>query len=584
MKTSLKAALSLVKHNKSKYVIDAVIMLVANASAALIAFFFGLAIGAAASGDYKLTLIYLIVGWLCNVLHSIFWHSGDYWIIKKLHKDTFEFRNIAFQKIWQFQYASFIDKPTSKLASSDIRLQENLKQVYNSFHYGFFSILIYYSTIIITMFSIAWQTAILYLIFVVIAVTVLKNKAKSIARTSAKFADTQSEIDGKTYDSVANFTNVFSFTAKKKEINQNNTNIKKLFGSYYTNQKVTVGFSVLASVMIRVGLWVSVLLVNWYLLKSGQITPSGFAAAIGLLISFTGQYWALMKHIAQFGNRIAAFDENYSYLFGDKNIIKEYYSEQALGQKKSTPLQLNKSISLNKINFAYPDRPDEKILNNINITIKKGEKVGIVGVSGGGKSTIIKLLLGFYEPVSGSILVDGAEVTPKQLQRLISYVPQDTTLFQESVAYNIGYAVEGKITLDMIKKAAKKAHAAEFISGLKDGYQTLVGERGIKLSLGQRQRIAIARAFIKDTDLLVLDEATSSLDSVTEKNIQDSLEQLWKHKTVVAIAHRLSTLNNVDRIIVIDQGQVVEQGTKDELLAKKGHFAKLWSHQKNGLI
>jgi ATP-binding cassette subfamily B protein len=197
---------------------------------------------------------------------------------------------------------------------------------------------------------------------------------------------------------------------------------------------------------------------------------------------------------------------------------------------------------------------------------------------------VAKLLLGFYDYNDGAIQIDGKNVSQDELGLINSYVPQDTTLFQQSIAYNIAYAKEGKATKEEIVKAAKKAHAHEFIDSLPDKYETLVGERGIKLSLGQRQRIAIARAFLKHSDLLILDEATSALDSKTEKLVQDSLEELWKEKTVIAIAHRLSTLNNVDRIIVMDQGRIVEQGTKIKLLSLGGIFAELWHHQKNGLL
>ena len=208
----------------------------------------------------------------------------------------------------------------------------------------------------------------------------------------------------------------------------------------------------------------------------------------------------------------------------------------------------------------------------------------MVGKSGGGKSTLVKLLLGFYDYPEGTILIDGKPVNKEGLSSINSYVPQDTSLFQQTIKYNIAYAVDGFVSDAEIITAAKKAHAHKFIEKLKDGYDTLVGERGIKLSLGQRQRIAIARAFLKNSDLLILDEATSALDSKTEAEIQKALEDLWKDKTVIAIAHRLSTLNNVDRIVVIDNGQIAEVGTKEELLKLGGKFAELWKHQKDGLI
>lgn len=207
-----------------------------------------------------------------------------------------------------------------------------------------------------------------------------------------------------------------------------------------------------------------------------------------------------------------------------------------------------------------------------------------MGKSGSGKSTLVKLLLGFYEFDDDTLQVDSKAVSKEQLATFNCYVPQDTTLFQQSIEFNIAYAKNSPATKDEVINAAKKAHAHDFIMTLKDGYETMVGERGIKLSLGQRQRIALARAFLKDSELLILDEATSSLDSKTESLVQESLEELWKERTVVAVAHRLSTLNNVDRIIVIDDGKIIEQGTKVELLALNGVFTELWNHQSNGMI
>jgi len=290
----------------------------------------------------------------------------------------------------------------------------------------------------------------------------------------------------------------------------------------------------------------------------------------------------MVHHIGNFGGRYATFAQHYSYLFGDQDIVAESVEEIPL----STLSESNEvaSLTLESVSFAYPDDPDTNALTDISLAVKQGEKIGIVGKSGSGKSTLIKLLLGFYEPSTGSIMLGETAARPVDLSRSISYVPQDTTLFQESIAYNIGYAVEGKATNQQIEHASKQAHVDQFVRSLKQGYDTLVGERGVKLSLGQRQRIAIARAFLKDTNILVLDEATSSLDSKTEADIQDSLEKLWQGKTVIAIAHRLSTLNNVNRIIVIDKGKIVESGTKRQLLDKNGHFAKLWKQQKDGLL
>jgi ATP-binding cassette subfamily B protein len=242
-------------------------------------------------------------------------------------------------------------------------------------------------------------------------------------------------------------------------------------------------------------------------------------------------------------------------------------------------------ISFKSVSFGYSG--DKKnIFDNLNLDIKPGEKIALVGHSGGGKTTIVKLLLRFFDINKGSIEMDGQDIskcTLKSLRENISYVPQDPAMFHRSIADNIKY---GKLdaTDEEVIEAAKSAHAHEFISSLSSGYNTLVGERGIKLSGGQRQRIAIARAIIKSPPIILLDEATSALDSESEMLIQDALQNLMKNRTAIIIAHRLSTIQKVDRIIVIEKGKIKEQGTHAELLKLKGSYANLWKHQSGGFV
>ena len=244
-------------------------------------------------------------------------------------------------------------------------------------------------------------------------------------------------------------------------------------------------------------------------------------------------------------------------------------------------------ITLSNVTFAYNDANNQEgIFTSLNLTITPGEKIGLVGPSGGGKSTLTRLLLRFEDINGGEIAVDGqniAAVTQGSLRQAISYVPQEPLLFHRSVGENIAY---GKPSASdaMIRKAAALAHADEFITKLADKYDTIVGERGVKLSGGQRQRIAIARAILKDAPILVLDEATSALDSESEKLIQDALWKLMEHRTAVVVAHRLSTIQKMDRIIVLDDGKIVEEGTHKDLLKQKGLYAKLWSHQSGGFL
>ncbi len=245
------------------------------------------------------------------------------------------------------------------------------------------------------------------------------------------------------------------------------------------------------------------------------------------------------------------------------------------------------AVDFSNVSFRYDDaKSTNYIFKDLNLEIKPGQKIGLVGHSGGGKSTLTRLLLRFDDITGGTITIDDQnlkEVTQTSLRKAISYVPQEPLLFHRSIRENIAYG-NLKASQADIEKAAKMAYAHDFIKQLSEGYDTLVGERGVKLSGGQRQRIAIARAILKDAPILVLDEATSALDSESEKLIQKALWELMEGKTALVIAHRLSTIQKMDRILVLDHGKIVEDGTHKQLLKKDGVYAKLWAHQSGGFI
>lgn len=289
------------------------------------------------------------------------------------------------------------------------------------------------------------------------------------------------------------------------------------------------------------------------------------------------QLWE-MNHIMRMYNRVV----------GDAHEMTEIlHSEYELVDHSEEKLSASRGeVVLNSVTFTHDNGKGEQVFRDFSLVIPAGQRVGVVGHSGSGKTTLTRILLRFSDIDSGEIVIDGqdiSKVTQKSLHESIAYVAQEPMLFHRSLLENIAYGKQDATPVQIIE-AAKKAHAYEFISKLPDGFDTLVGERGVKLSGGQRQRIAIARAILKDAPILVLDEATSALDSESEKLIQASLDELMKDRTSIVIAHRLSTIAKLDRIIVLDKGKITEDGTHAELLKKQGTYAKLWGHQSGGFI
>jgi ATP-binding cassette subfamily B protein len=288
--------------------------------------------------------------------------------------------------------------------------------------------------------------------------------------------------------------------------------------------------------------------------------------------------WDLNNVMRQF-NRVLGDAHDMTEIFMSESEVKD--------QKDSSKLEVSKAaVIFENVTFKYADSKGEHLFKNLNLEVGGGERIGLVGPSGGGKTTITKLLLRFMDVESGQVTIDGQDisrVSQQDLRRSIAYVPQEPLLFHRSLAENIRYGRPAASQTEVME-AAKLAHAHDFIERLPDKYQTKVGERGVKLSGGQRQRVAIARAILKDSPIIILDEATSSLDSSSEKLIQEALWELMKGRTALVIAHRLSTVQRMDRIVVLDEGRIIEQGNHAELLKKKGIYSELWNHQTGGFI
>ncbi len=328
---------------------------------------------------------------------------------------------------------------------------------------------------------------------------------------------------------------------------------------------------------------------------SGTISAASLALAVISVVSFGANLatvFLIFNYTAVIVNQLFNFSNQalrgYNRAIGDANDMVRILSQPIEIKDPARPEALRISrgdIRFAGVSFKHKDAT-EAIFKNLDLRIKPGEKVGLVGHSGSGKTTLTRLLLRFSDLDSGAILIDGqniASLAQSDLRSSIAYVPQEPLLFHRSIAENIGYSIVDATDRE-VRAVARQANAAEFIEGLPDGYDTIVGERGIKLSGGQRQRVAIARAMLKNAPILVLDEATSALDSESETLIQDALWKLMEGRTAIVIAHRLSTIQKMDRILVMDNGKIVEQGSHRELTRAGGVYAKLWQRQSGGFL
>jgi len=542
---------------------------------------------------------FLFLLFITGFVHFVLWTVCDYFVSVKINPLTYEFKRLMFDTVWSEDYQRFVDRPSGKVASFVNDTRAHVQSLWDSLHYGFLTVLASIPVYVVLLWTTAPGNAIVYVVFLVGAGVVLAVVAGPVNARQRLLTNNTATNTGRVFDSFSNFVNVFSFRAHHKEIERNDEQLDGLIVDDIRFGLALTTYWGVASLLVRGLLWAAVMGFSWYQFDRGSISFTAMIVSVTVLLDFTNRYWEVVHHLGEWIDRSAAYREAYTYLFPGWNIVTDPVdspapvdsptsaSVSAIGATSATDEpssgRLLHSIEVRNLRFAYPDEPDRLVLDGVSFTVRRGERLGIVGRSGEGKSTLIKILLGFYQPTSGEVLVDGRTVGPAELAALQSYVPQDTSLFQETVEYNIGYAEPGPADPKQIRRAAEQANIADFIESLPDGFQTMVGERGIKLSLGQRQRIAIARAFLKKSDLVILDEATSALDSETEARIQESLVELWEGRAAIVIAHRLATLNDVDRIVVIEGGRVAEQGSKDDLLASAGRFAEMWGLQRAGL-
>jgi ATP-binding cassette subfamily B protein len=388
-------------------------------------------------------------------------------------------------------------------------------------------------------------------------------------------AAARSETTGKVVDAVTNLTSTRLFARLGYEREYLDTQLRRELRAVRQSNGYSERvrwFQYTAAAVLKI----AVLYYALQLWGRGSITVAEFVVACTTALLIINEARNLSRRFLEF------FEYVGNVTNGVHIIIKPH---EIVDRPQATAATIERGrIEFQNVTFGYtPERP---IFRDLSVTIPAGQRVGLVGFSGSGKSTFVSLILRLYDVYSGHILIDGMDIramTQESLHRQLSLIPQDPNLFHRTLMENIRYG-RLEATEEEVMEAARKAHAHDFVMQIKDRYDSLVGERGVKLSGGQRQRIAIARVVVKNAPILILDEATSSLDSITEQAIQETLDEVMKGKTVIVVAHRLSTIAHLDRILVFDQGVIVEDGSHAELLARQGAYQRLWSRQAGGFV
>jgi ATP-binding cassette subfamily B protein len=487
----------------------------------------------------------------------------------------------SFDKLSQHSISFYSDSFTGSLVSKVNRFTSAYMEFVNTATYQVLVLATVVVATIVGLFFLIWQYAIVLLLLTILFIISAFFGTRFMRERFKARSAAYNEISGKLSDSISNMMAVKTDAKEADEREIVGTAVDSMLEKeFYARKGVVRTTSIYSFIttLMKVGALVAAI---WSV-------QAGFGTASVIYISITYTF----NLIAEIFN-VNGLLRSYYQITGDSaETLAIILQPVAVIDKTDRLLNITKpSIDFESISFTHPDNDPENtnidaLFHDFTLHIKANEKLGLVGASGSGKSTLLKLLMRFYDVDAGKIVVSGQvieDVTQQSLHENIAYVPQEPLLFHRSVLENIAYS-RPDATIKEVHKAAQQANALEFIEKLPQGFETLVGERGVKLSGGQRQRIAIARAILKDAPILILDEATSALDSESEKLIQDALEKLMKNRTSIVIAHRLSTIANLDRVIVLADGAIIEEGTHRKLLETKGAYAKLWAHQSGGFI
>ena len=524
--------------------------------------------------EIKFLYVYIAIFAGVWLFGEALWRVGLHLLIKLESNGLAHLGKLAFKRLAKRDYDFFTSNFVGRLTKRATDFSRGFEVFTDTLLFNVFTNILpfIFAVVILWRYS-PWIPAIL-LVCVTFAITIAIPIIRSRAKLIAARHEAGSKVSGRLSDSITNILAIKSFAKEdweEKEFSDfvNDHALKYKKAADYQNL-------VLESIMspVYVGTNIFGLVAAIFFTQKLGLGAGAMVVIFSYYSQVSRMFWEINRTYRNLESSISEAAE-FVQMFVEPPLVQDNPDASELATNDAT-------IRFNNIGFSYDEAEGEKMfLDNFNLEIKRGQRIGLVGPSGGGKTTITKLLLRFTDTQKGSITIGGQDirdVSQASLRRMIAYVPQESLLFHRSLFENIAYG-DAKASLEDVHRAARLARANEFIDRLPHGYDTLVGERGIKLSGGQRQRIAIARAILKKAPILVLDEATSSLDSESEKYIQEGLRELMKDKTALVIAHRLSTIKHLDRIIVLDQGHIVQDGTHAELIKQNGLYAKLWSHQ-----
>lgn len=521
-------------------------------------------------------LLVLILG----ITYSVLWTIGGVVICRNGKAGTEYIQREVFANYLNKDYEFYNNTYLGTLGSQATKL----KDAYNDYCTLTMNGVAKQAVVITTSIGIiAYQSALLAvatLVSMVLIFSFTVASSKWRLKYRRLLSEANSEVAGAIGDALGHGTTVKSFAAEDYE--------KAHLGNALKKQVETQYWSWLSSIPADVGRMLLAAIATVVLLVLTARLYERHVISIAIVVLVQLYVIKLVNATQDIADLIKSYE---AIMSGAHQAVKTMLVEPTILDKpnpKKLPKDVRFTIGLQDVTYRYADAPDRTAaIGHFDLEIKQGERVGLVGYSGSGKTTLTKLLLRFMDVTSGSITINGIDVrdlSQKELRSAIACVPQEPLLFHRSIAENIAYGKPGA-SKKAVYEAGRTAYVNEFVAGLSDGYDTLVGERGVKLSGGQRQRVAIARALLKNAPILVLDEATSALDSHSEQYIQKALWRLMKGRTALVIAHRLSTIQRMDKIIVMDKGRIVEAGTHEALVrCKNGIYAGLWAHQSGGYL